>query len=510
MEFEAAAQRLARDQKNYRGRKEVVVSQKAKREADYRRKQQASLKQERERQARIAQYQQQYITNCDRGLKVKRLASQLQAISIWGEGDKIALPPSLLETLTAADASNNVGNPWIFRIGILNPHYQYPSSILVQTLKPPKEEEDSDDDSDMDDDDDNDKAAYLDELSYKYLSYTHCTVVEFTQEEGHVGIPQPIADALLDSARRRKEDSFEIPTTRTVDPAAAKSNKDEDEDATTDNNNNNNNNMDEEKTPGHLAWGAFDIPSLPLEISLVQLPKGRGCTLVPTKEAVQNNFHGLQDVKLVLEQSLIRTRATLAVGDTVQTWHRGTKFDLKVTKVIPSTFHAVTCINTDIEVDIGETAEALPAQQQQQQGNVLGGGGGHTLASSSSSTLMTTTTPFSIPQQQQHTSNAPIVLLPEPPQEQTEGICTVQIRSSGGTGRRRFNVHEAKLSDVFDFAASIAKTKVGTFQLVSRFPRRVFTSDNNSDSTTSSAASTTMAVAGIQMGQELLMVEPTL
>jgi hypothetical protein len=505
MEFEAAAQRLAKEQKNYRGRKEVVVSQKAKREVDYRRKQQALLKEERERQARIAQYQHQYITNCDRGLKVKRLASQLQATSIWGEGDKIALPPSLLETLTAADDTNlGNGNPWIFRIGILNPEYNYPSSILLQTLKPPKEEDS--DESDMDDDDDdNDKAAYLDELAYKYISYTHCTVVEFTQEEGHVGIPQPIAAALLDPARRRKEDSLlELSTTRTVDPAAKSNNGD---DAT---DNNNNNNMDEENTPGHLAWGAFDIPSLPLEISLVQLPKGRGCTLVPTKEAVQNNFYGLQDVKLVLEQSLIRTRATLALGDTVQTWHRGTKFDLKVTNVTPSTFHAVTCINTDIEVDIGEVEGSSPEPAStnvpaQQQGNVLGGGGGHTLASSSrSSTPMTTSTPSSIPLQQ-HTSNAPIVLLPEPPQGQTEGICTVQIRSSGGTGRRRFHVHQAKLQDVFDFAASIAKTKVGTFQLVSRFPRRVFTIDN---SDTSSSAVSTLAMAGIQTGQELLMVEP--
>jgi hypothetical protein len=508
MEFEAAAQRLAREQKNYRGRKEVVVSQKAKREADYRRKQQAKLKEERERQARIAQYQQQYITNCDRGLKVKRLASQLQAASIWGEGDKIALPPSLLETLTAADTSiNNVGgNPWIFRIGILNPQYNYPSSILLQTLKPPKEEDS--DDSEMDEEDDNDKAAYLDELSYKYLSYTHSTVVEFTQEEGHVGIPQPIADALLDPARRRKQDSFEIPTTRTVDPAA----KSFSDDAT---DNNDNNNMDEDNTPGHLAWGAFDIPSLLLEISLVQLPKGRGCTLVPTKEAIQNNFHGLQDVKLVLEQSLIRTRATLAVGDTVQTWHRGTKFDLKVTKVIPSTFHAVTCINTDIEVDIGEAQGSTPVPASntvppQQQGNVLGGGGGHTLGSSSrssSTTPMTTSTLSSIQQQQQQhiSNNAPVmVLLPEPSEDQTEGICTVQIRcSSGGTGRRRFHVHEAKLQDLFDFAASISKTKVGTFQLVSRFPRRIFTSDSD----TSSAAST-LATAGIQSVQELLMVEP--
>jgi hypothetical protein len=39
--------------------------------------------------------------------------------------------------------------------------------------------------------------AYLDELQHKYLAYTHCTVVEFTPEEGNVGLPEAIAKALL-------------------------------------------------------------------------------------------------------------------------------------------------------------------------------------------------------------------------------------------------------------------------------------------------------------------------
>ena len=70
------------------------------------------------------------------------------------------------------------------------------------------------------DDDESNREAYLDEMARKYIAYTHCTVVEFTQEEGNVGIPQPIASALLDMKNRLPELSdHSIPTTRTVDPA---------------------------------------------------------------------------------------------------------------------------------------------------------------------------------------------------------------------------------------------------------------------------------------------------
>merc|ERR1712107_54782 len=58
-------------------------------------------------------------------------------------------------------------------------------------------------------------------------------------------------------------------------------------------------------------------------------------------------------MKAVLEQSLIRTRATLSLHDKVYCWHRGKKFELNVTSLKPSTYNAVSCINTDIEVDFG-------------------------------------------------------------------------------------------------------------------------------------------------------------
>jgi hypothetical protein len=403
----------------------------------------------------------------------------------------------------------------------LNPEYKdFPMSPLIQTLKPPMMDEDDDHDHDhYDSDDDNDQhqhmAAYIDELSHKYLSYTHCTVVEFTQEEGYVGIPQPIALALLDS----KNNS--ISSTRTVDPAQAATKDDKDAimdaDNINDNNNDNNNavvassSSQEEQTPGHLAWGAFDIPDLPLEITLVQLPKGRGCTLVPTKEAVQHNFYGLKDVKLVLEQSLIRTRATLSLGDVVSSWHRGTKFDLTVTKLLPSAFHAVTCINTDIEVDIGETEPdptTTTTTTTTAAGNKLGTG--YTLSSSTSTTTNSAApSSNSSPRKTAPTTSVNHLLLPEPPEDQQEGVCVVQVRHSGGHGKRRFDTRKARVHDLFAFGSSLMMgggggggggRDIATFRLVTRFPRRVFS--NNDDNT-----NTILAEAGIQQGQELFMVE---
>jgi hypothetical protein len=477
MDFENSVKRLARDQKKSRGKRDLVVSQKAKRQVEYQRKQAARLREEREREKRLEEYQEQYMRKCDRSLRVKPLSTgRLSPTSIYGEGDKISLPPSVLETLTSAE-SNNVGNPWMFRIGILNLDYKFPSSPLVQTLKPAQEDEEGVM-NDSDDDDDDDMVAYRDELSHKYLAYTHCTVVEFTQDEGHIGIPQPIAKALLES---NISNDNKIPVKRTVDPAGAS------DDAR---------GVQQEQTPGHLAWGAFDIPDMPLEITLLQLPKGKGCTLVPTKEAIQNNFHGLKDVKLVLEQSLIRTRATLSVGDIVSSWHRGVQFDLNVTKIIPSSYNAVTCINTDIEVDIGESEpqqehQPLPPLTDMAKSLVSGNklGTGHTLGSAP--TTETTTNAEATP-----TAMA-VDLLPEPPVDQNEGVCTIQIQHSGGHGKRRFVVQEARVEDLFAFAVSLVGRN--DFRLVTRFPRRVFTGDEDQ--------SCSLADTGIQQGRERFMME---
>jgi hypothetical protein len=497
MDFEHAAARLARDQSQLRRQKNKrggELSAKAKREAAYRKRQQEKLAAERQRQKREQEYREQYFRQCERALGVRQLTAdggslQLKAISIHGEGDKIALPPSVLELLTQQqeqhDGTSEGGSPWTFRIGILNPDYTFPASPVLLTLPVPEEDSEHimvDDNSDDEDGPSIKCQAYLDELHHKYLVYTHGTVVEFTQEEGHVGLPEPIAAALLDPRQRRKDSpsANPVPCTRTVDPASGEAMVVEEDES--------------EKTPGHLAWGAFDVPDAPIEISMVQLPKGKACRLVPTQDAIQNGFYNLNDIKLVLEQSLIRTRATLSVGDTVHTWHRGKKFDLTVTEVTPSTYQSVTCINTDIEVEFGEPQEAGFSG-----GKSISGMESSTTPVSDSGRLLGSTSPTTtatLPPMTPQTAR----LLPEPPTDQYEGVVTVQIRSNTGSGQRRFEIDKATLSDLFAFATSILQDAASPFQLVTRFPRRVFTLEGITKSRS-------LREMGIAAGQELFMVE---
>ena len=167
MDFEDAAVRLARDQSKIRSRNNnrggIGISEKAKRQAEYQKKIQARLREEREQKKRNEAYQRKYLHDCQRLLKEKSLASInerlfLTPTSIYGDGDKLSLPPSVLETLSNNDESMSVngGNPWMFRIGIPNPNYKFPSSTLVQALEAPINEEDDDDDM-MDEDDDDDE-----------------------------------------------------------------------------------------------------------------------------------------------------------------------------------------------------------------------------------------------------------------------------------------------------------------------------------------------------------------
>ena len=495
MEFEKAAQRLQQEQSKLRGRNHNNhVSVKAKREADYRKRQQHLMKEQRERQQAKIEYTRKVWNKHERMLGVRELAPgglYLRATSIHGDGDKIALPPSVLERLTQTMDSHESASPWIFRVGILNPNYSFPASLTMQNLKIPIDDA-MEEDSDEDDDGKNEQTEYLDELSHKYIAYAYATVVEFTQDEGHVGLPASIAAALLDPKRRRVATEI-VPSMRTTDP----SNVDVISVA-----------PEEDRTPGHLAWGAFDVPVVNLEISLVTLPKGRGCTLVPTMDAIRQGFHQLKDVKLVLEQSLVRTRATLSVGDTVHTWHRGVKFDLKVSEVAPADWHSISCVNTDVEVNIGANEHAEQPETAPTSHEKPSSSNGQSLLKSSSildSTLMsdghvilgkklseaasiktTDTPPFA--------GNPHVVLKPEPPADQTEGICTIQIRADKESGRRRFDVNAATVQDLFSFAASL--TNLESFQLVTRFPRRILV-----------AQDAILSAAGIQPGQELFLVE---
>jgi len=366
-------------------------------------------------------------------------------------------------------------SPWIFRIGIPRPQYEFPASAKLNELKMPQDDSEAMEESDYEEDDAMRQVMYLDELDEKYLSYTHGTVVEFTQDEDCVGLPQSIARRLL-------QGSADLIATRTKDPA---------NDATTDGDDDDD--EEEEKTPGHLAWGAFDVPADLVEVSMVRIPKGKACKLRPTATAIENGFYDLKDVKLVLEQSLIRTRATLSVGDFVASWHRGTQFELEVTEVTPAKYDCITCINTDIEVDF-TAPEHVPTKEAESQ--LASPSGGHTLGSSqppSSSSSSSSKEKLASP------TMANTLLRAEPPENQTEGVCTVQVRGNGFQAKRRFDVSAATVQDVFDFVATLAGREE-MFRLVTRFPRRVFELNNSSKTQT-------MKEAGLQQGKELLLIE---
>ena len=475
MDFDAAARRLARDQNDRRkSRRPLEMSAKAKQDAKLLKERQLAAAAQRSAEQKQAMYLEQYFRSCEQALDVKILC-RLSATSIHGQGDKIALPPSVLEQLTAVDGldSASSSSPWIFRVAIGNPNYTFPASSVLQALKVPEEDVDDVDSSDSESDDENDgaaEAAYLDELDHKYLAYTHATVVEFTQEEGHVGLPEPIASALIEAARRKHGNALE--TFRTMDTASDL----EADQVSLD--------IDDEKTPGHIAWGAFDLPSAPVEISLVRLPKGRGATLTPTTEAIHNGFYSLDDIKLVLEQSLIRTRATLTLGDVVHSWHRGKKYDLSVSGLRPSSFNAVVCLNTDLEVEFGAPDDI--------EGKVASAMKSEVVLNETESANANSMAP---PPPQVRND----VDLPVEPEPDSDNVCLIQIRSNVSNGRRRFDTTAATIRDLFAFAGTV--TEEAQFQLVTRYPRRVLTLADSAK---------TLQEAGITSRQELFMVERTI
>ena len=196
----------------------------------------------------------------------------------------------------------------------------------------------------------------------------------------------------------------------------------------------------------------------------------------------------MQDIKMVLEQSLIRTRATLSVGDTVHTWHRGIKYDLQVTSVTPPKYNTIICINTDLEVEFGRVSDGdasdIPFENTQPVGQALG--------------YKLTSTPSPVQASASASQSETIALRDEPPISQVVNVCTVQIRAPNGVkGQRRFDVHEATINDLMAFAETL---RIGNepFQLVTRFPRRVFKKTEGT---------TCLESAGIQSGQEVFLVE---
>lgn len=516
MDFEAAETKLRKDhdklrsRAKYRNASRTLASSddvsKARKAEEYRKKQVEQkrlreLKEKKKRDYILRGYEQ-----VEHGLAVVRhLGSDekssvsLCAASVHGLGDKITLPPSILSTLSERDlltTSQERGQPLFFRLGIKRPNYSFPQGrkmidlmeeygkTLDEELVSGQETEDLDQEDGMSDDDSTDDLwmeAYLEELSLEYISYTYATVIEFSQDEGYIGLPFSVANSLLQSKGEELIESH-----LTVDPASAScsDSKDENnvEDGTDDQEAVKGNpivgpqgDIDgvtlEDKTPGHAAYGLFPVPVPPIEITLLaHLPLGKQCTLQPKLDAIQNGFYNLKNVKLALEQSLSRTRGLLNVGDLMHCWFRGKRFDLIVLQVSPSKLGAISCVNCDIEVDI-----APPSMQDESSGEAKSCddaklhrtvSGGYKLMSDETDTKSESNT---------NLLNRNIVLPPEPPEVKEDSALVIQVRGVGKAARRRFDV-SCTMKNVFDFAisAQLIGQEGIPFKLVTRFPRRVF------------------------------------
>lgn len=616
MDFDQAISKLERDHSYLKrmAKSKAAEKERLQRNAVSRRKNvEKQLALERKRMQKL-QYLRKCNEECDTSLLLESKRWLLEPTSIHGDGDKIALPESLLQQIIMDNSagSNDMevlegtfskSDPLIFRIGIVNPEYDsmksFPMSQGMHSLMNnyrPEDEVDEHaimmDDSNerkgqgmkVEEEDGNDRLkreAYLDELCCKYLAYTYCTVVEFTQEEGRVGLPQAISTALLTGqritipSRERKSTSlgdvhqklqelqgqnYIVPFTRTMEPpskgeeapsiGASKFHKGQyvvytkeqiivkilnvhlDEELvpyydiqtldgcrdiqTTDNylelfRNSTAETHDAsssmgggvtDSTTGHAAYGAFDIPNVKVELTLLRpkaISKGTGCTLVPSMQSA-SEFSRLPNIKTALEQSLIRTRATLSLNDIVYCWHRGKKFDLRVSNVIPMTWGVVSCINTDMEVNIDYHNDMSPTDGVESQPQDSSSADDTTPDSSLDTGTNT-------PQKRNldHTS----ILPPEPDAAVDEGnVCTIMIRAGAGITdsqtqpqKRRFDRNTATLRDIHVYAAHVCNLSESEldshFQLVSRFPRIVF---HNSPSIL-------LADSGLQPGQHLLLVE---
>ena len=81
----------------------------------------------------------------------------------YGTGEKLSLPPSVLEILTRRSSHSDalLGNPWTFRIGVRNPEHEFPACPLLQNVNPCRLSEDYGFMPDNDDDGDTDRDQLL-------------------------------------------------------------------------------------------------------------------------------------------------------------------------------------------------------------------------------------------------------------------------------------------------------------------------------------------------------------
>ncbi|CAM9544808.1 unnamed protein product [Ectocarpus sp. 8 AP-2014] len=478
---DAARLRIQRERRS----KEAAAKDQAKieeqiraRKLEQRRKEEEARKQEEADQIRTA------------GISYKE---SLLAVTADGEGDKILLPPSALESLSRQDA---VGlGPMLFELTCT-------TSGAAPTAQQQPE-----------------KAPVLQGGTITTTRTTHAGVLEFVADEGTIGLPRKVVLSLLGAA------AHQVPS------------------RTSDENISANDDPENEKAERPAVEGLENVV-----VRYVRLAKATFARVVPETVGLSQ----VSELRAMLEHNM-RNHATLTVGDHLSVWRRGKEFSLKVVELRPEP--QVTVIDTDmeIELDLPEKArEQLQEKGAQDRaktlrahmgaattssrgsspmqslspppsgGGYVVGGKGSSVAAGGMDTSTTGLSPMDDSESdddsdldsddERSTAGGPkkrafdlekhrlakFQQLPEEPPRDEEGVFTCQLRTTEGKFTRRFRFADA-LGVLLDFCEAQGGVP-GQYRLVMRFPRRVLTRDDAS-------AGTTLREAGLTSKQESVILE---
>lgn len=197
----------------------------------------------------------------------------LLAVTADGEGDKILLPPSALESLSAQDA---VGlGPMLFELTCTS---TAPTSAGQQPAARGREPN-----------------TAVQNGPTTTTRTTHAGVLEFVADEGTIGLPRKVVLSLLGATAQQ------IP----LPPNQDKSSEDQEKDTA--------------KRPA--VEGLENVV-----VRYVRLAKATFARVIPETVGLSQ----VSELRAMLEDNM-RNHATLTVGDYVSVWRRGKEFSMKVT-----------------------------------------------------------------------------------------------------------------------------------------------------------------------------------
>mmetsp|Transcript_15121 Transcript_15121/g.37869 ORF Transcript_15121/g.37869 Transcript_15121/m.37869 type:complete len:418 (+) Transcript_15121:218-1471(+) len=283
------------------------------------------------------------------------------------------------------------------------------------------------------------------ELATEDGGKTHGGVLEFTAEDGTVGLPPKVASCLA------------AVTTNDETPEGGYNSR-------------------VTATYVRLEKGTFVSLQPRTREFAVAMGSVRGSS-VPVYDSARGKWvlPGLEGVL----HSTLQPLCALTLGDSVRVEHGGGHFDLDVVQLEPA--HAVSLIDTDIQVEITASREELEQMQEQERARAEAEERRRRREEEAT----------------QRTRDAASRLGEEPP-EGAEGAVAIAIRLPDGQRFTRRVLRTSPVQELFDAIDAKGLTGAEAYHLVASYPRRVFDQ---------SAASRTWAELGVNGPQEALFLE---